>query len=167
MPDKECQKTLPTVLIFNPSAHGLSDVREALPARRELGLVVVAPPGHLDAERHGPGVREIIGALVQLRTEIMELHARELDLYARRASATNIAGEEGDAIKRGFERVIAAMESVLAKLEKAETFTEIIERMRVLIKLNDDVRKATLKKHEAALREIFGPEEKPEEKDDK
>jgi len=119
----------------------------------------VSTPGNVDQLR-----RSLIGSLARLRSEIMALHARELDLYARRASATNIQGEEGTAIKRGFERVIAAMESVLAKLEKAETFTELIERWRVLIKLHEDVREATRKKHEDALREIFGPED-PEKPD--
>ncbi|MHC4938252.1 MAG: hypothetical protein ACYTHK_04720 [Planctomycetota bacterium] len=104
--------------------------------------------------------RDVVQSLVRLRNQIMEPHARDLDLYARRATATNIRGEEGDAVKIGFERVLAAMMSVLAKLEKAETFTEIIERMRVILKMHEEVREATRKKHEDALKEIFGPEKK-------
>jgi hypothetical protein len=110
--------------------------------------------------------REVVTSLVRLRNQIMEPHARDLDLFARRATATNIRGEEGDAVKKGFERVLAAMMSVLAKLEKAETFTEIIERMRVIMKLHDEVRESTRKKHEDALRDIFGPEKPPPPKDE-
>ena len=111
--------------------------------------------------------RDVVNSLERLRNQIMEPHARDLDLYARRSTATNISGEEGEAIKKGFERVLAAMMSVLAKLEKAETFTEIIERMRVIIKIHEEVRESTRKKHEAALREIFGPDDPkdPEKKD--
>ncbi|MHC4450463.1 MAG: hypothetical protein ACYS0E_10070 [Planctomycetota bacterium] len=110
--------------------------------------------------------REVVTSLIRLRNQIMEPHARDLDLFARRATATNIRGEEGDAVKKGFDRVLAAMMSVLAKLEKAETFTEIIERMRVIMKLHEEVRESTRKKHEDALREIFGPEKKPPAKKD-
>ena len=110
--------------------------------------------------------RDVVQSLERLRNQIMGPHARDLDLYARRATATNIRGEDGEVIKKGFERVVAAMMSVLAKLEKAETFTEIIERMRVIIKLHEEVREATRKKHEDALRDIFGPEKKkPPEKE--
>ena len=105
--------------------------------------------------------REVVQALVRLRDQIMEPHARDLDLYARRATATNIRAEEGELVKKGFDRVIAAMMSVLGKLEKAETFTEIIERMRVIIELHEEIQKETLEKHEQALREIFGPDEPP------
>ena len=99
---------------------------------------------------------EDVTSLQNLRKQVMETHARELDLYGRKADANNLRGEEGQAIHKGFERVLAAMHSVLAKLAKAESFTEIIERMRVLIDLNKKAREATRKKHEQALKEIFG-----------
>ena len=102
--------------------------------------------------------REVVQSLERLRTQIMALHARNLDLYARRATAANLTNEEGDAIKKGFDRVLAAMKSVLLKLEKAESFTEIIERMRVILKLQEEAREATRKKHNEALKEIFGPD---------
>lgn len=100
--------------------------------------------------------REVVTSLQNLRKQVMETHARELDLFGRKADANNLRGEEGQAIHKGFERVLAAMHSVLAKLAKAESFTEIIERMRVLIDLNKKAREATRKKHEQALKEIFG-----------
>jgi len=103
--------------------------------------------------------REVVSALERLREQIMVPHARDLDLYARRATATNIRGEEGELVHKGFQRVLDAMMAVLAKLEKAETFTEIIERMRVIIEMHEDVQKATREKHEQALRDIFGPED--------
>ncbi|MEM8885296.1 MAG: hypothetical protein AAGD14_14605 [Planctomycetota bacterium] len=109
--------------------------------------------------------RNVVNSLRRLRLEIMEGHARELDLYARRVTATNVKAGEGDRIKKGFERVIAAMQAILIKLEKAETFTEIIERMRVILKLHKEINDATREKHEAALREIFGPDDEEPEKE--
>ncbi|MHC4953124.1 MAG: hypothetical protein ACYTGZ_04485 [Planctomycetota bacterium] len=108
--------------------------------------------------------REVVESLKRLRMQIMALHARNLDLYARRATAANLPGEEGEAIKKGFDRVLAAMKSVLLKLEKAETFTEIIERMRVILKLQEEAREATRKKHNEALKEIFGDDPKDKKK---
>ena len=42
----------------------------------------------------------------------------------------------------------------------------LVERMRVIMKLHEEVRESTRKKHEDALREIFGPEKKPPAKKD-
>ena len=110
----------------------------------------VSTAANIDALR-----REVVTSLKNLRTQVMANHARELDLYGRRADANNLRGEDGEAIHKGFDRVLAAMQSVLAKLAKAESFTEIIERMRVLIDIQKQAREATRKKHEQALKEIF------------
>jgi len=110
--------------------------------------------------------RSVVLSLERLRKKTMAEHARDLDLFSRRATATSVAGDDGEVVRKGFERVLAAMRSVLAKLEKAETFTEIIERMRVILKLQEEAREAVLEKHKDALREIFGPDPVPG-KDDK
>jgi len=109
--------------------------------------------------------RSVVQSLERLRKKTMADHARDLDLFSRIASASTVAGDEGEAIHRGFERVLAVMRSVLAKLQKAETFTEIIERMRVILKLQKEARESTRRKHEEALREIFGPDDGDEKKD--
>ena len=103
--------------------------------------------------------RSVVLSLERLRKKTMADHARDLDIFARTATATTVKGGEGDAIHKGFERVLASMRALLSKLEKAETFTEIIERMRVILKLQEEAREATRKKHEEALREIFGDPE--------
>jgi len=108
--------------------------------------------------------RSVVLGMERLRKKTMADHARDLDIFARTATASTVAGAEGEAVHQGFERVLASMRALLTRLEKAETFTEIIERMRVILKLQDEAREATREKHEEALREIFGDPDDPKKK---
>ena len=110
--------------------------------------------------------RKVVRALVRLRTVTMGGHAKELDASARHAERFALTGDDGASIDRGYGRVIAAMNKVLAQMVEVEGFTEIVERMRSILKLHGVVREETRRKYEAVMREIFGPDEKKKDGDD-
>jgi hypothetical protein len=58
------------------------------------------------------------------------------------------------------------MNKVLAQMVEVEGFTEIVERMRSILKLHGVVREETRRKYEAVMREIFGPDKKKKDGDD-
>jgi len=64
----------------------------------------VSTESNIDALR-----RSVVLSMERLRKKTMPDHARDLDLFARTASATSVAGDEGEAIRKGFERVLASM----------------------------------------------------------
>jgi len=98
----------------------------------------------------------IVKGLEQLRTDVMDPHARRLDDAAVRAAELALGGAEGDAVEKGYEDVLKAMEAMLARMEKAEGFTEIVETVRAILAEHGKVRDLTRKKYEEALRDIFG-----------
>ena len=85
----------------------------------------------------------------------MANHAKELDQAGRRAEGFSLEGDDGESVDRGYGRVIAAMNRVLAQMVRVEGFTEIVERMRGILKLHGVVREETRRKYEAVMREIF------------
>jgi hypothetical protein len=106
----------------------------------------------------------IVRGLEQLRTDVMDPHARRLDEAAERASTLALGGGDGDAIEGGYEQVLKAMEAMLARMEKAEGFTEIVESVRTIIADNTKVKEMTRKKYEEVLRDIFGDNPPPPDK---
>jgi hypothetical protein len=104
--------------------------------------------------------RKVVRAMVNLRTVVMADHAKNLDTFANRAEQVSLTGDDGTAIDEGYGRVLAAMNKVLAQMVKVEGFTEIVERMRGILKLHGEVRDETRRKYEAVMAEIFGDEEK-------
>jgi hypothetical protein len=99
---------------------------------------------------------QVVKGMERLRLRVMHDHAADLDRYARRAAEISLTGEEGAEIDAGYGRVLAAMRQVLAHMQKIESFTEIVERVRGLLKLHEEVKEETRRKYEAELREIFG-----------
>ncbi len=98
----------------------------------------------------------IVKGLEQLRTDVMDPHARRLDDAAVRAAALALGGPDGDAIETGYEEVLKAMEAMLARMEKAEGFTEIVETVRAILAEHGKVKDLTRIKYEEVLRDIFG-----------
>jgi hypothetical protein len=107
--------------------------------------------------------RKVVRAMQQLRKRTMGDHARDLDDHARRAREITLQGDDGATIDSSYGRVIKAMEAVAAQMVRVEGFTEIVERMRGILKHQTSVKKATEKKLEAVMKEIFG---EPEERDE-
>jgi hypothetical protein len=108
----------------------------------------------------------VVQGLEQLRTGVMDGHAQRLDDAAQRAAELTLGGGDGDALETGYEEVLKAMEAILARMEKAEGFTEIVETVRSILADHAKVKDLTRKKYEEVLKDIFGetppPEEKPE-----
>jgi hypothetical protein len=105
----------------------------------------------------------IVKGLEQLRTDVMDIHARRLDDAAARAAELALGGADGDTIETGYEEVLKAMDAMLARMEKAEGFTEIVETVRSILAEHGKVKDLTRKKYEEVLKDIFGdnPPEKP------
>jgi len=103
----------------------------------------------------------IVKGLEQLRTDVMDPHARRLDDAAQRAATLAIGGADGTAIEAGYEDVLKAMEAMLARMEKAEGFTEIVETVRAILADHEKVKELTRKKYEEVLRDIFGDNPPP------
>ena len=106
---------------------------------------------------------KVVNALDDLRTRVMEEHARRLDDAARRADRFNLRGSDGDEVEQGYARVLAAMKAVLAHMVRVEAFMEIVEAVRSIMDAQAEVREATRRKQEDVLREIFGPGGGPDE----
>ncbi len=104
----------------------------------------------------------VVRALENLRTAVMGGHAERLDREAKRAAALDVKGNDGADLERGYDGVLKAMEAVLANMIKIEGFTEIIERVRGILKAHGDVKDATRAKYEAVMREIFEDDPKKE-----
>jgi hypothetical protein len=98
----------------------------------------------------------IVKGLEQLRTGVMDLHARRLDDAAVRSAELALGGADGGAIEGGYEEVLKLMEAILARMEKAEGYTEIVETVRSILAEHGKVREMTRKKYEEVLRDIFG-----------
>jgi hypothetical protein len=98
----------------------------------------------------------IVKGLEQLRANVMDPHARRLDDAAVRAGEFAVGGTDGEAVEAGYEEVLKAMEALLARMEKAEGFTEIVESVRSIITEHGKVKDLTRKKYEEVLRDIFG-----------
>jgi len=107
----------------------------------------------------------IVKGLEQLRTDVMDLHARRLDDAAVRAADLALGGADGEAVETGYEEVLKAMEAVLARMEKAEGFTEIVETVRSILAEHGKVKEMTRKKYEEVLRDIFGDNPPPKAPD--
>ncbi|HEX5137338.1 MAG TPA: hypothetical protein VFY93_10215 [Planctomycetota bacterium] len=107
----------------------------------------------------------IVKGLEQLRTDVMDPHARRLDDAAQRAATLALGGKDGTAIEAGYEDVLKAMEAMLARMEKAEGFTEIVESIRAILADHGKVKEITRKKYEETLREIFGDNPPPPKED--
>jgi len=103
----------------------------------------------------------IVKGLEQLRTDVMDPHARRLDDAAQRTETFAIGGTDGEAVEAGYETVLKAMEAMLSKMEKAEGFTEIVESVRSIIAEHGKVQEMTRKKYEEVLRDIFGDNPPP------
>lgn len=103
----------------------------------------------------------IVKGLEQLRTDVMDLQARRLDDAAARAAELALGGPDGDAVEGGYEEVLKAMDAMLARMEKAEGFTEIVETVRSILAEHGKVRDLTRKKYEEVLRDIFGDNPPP------
>ncbi len=110
--------------------------------------------------------RGILRSLKNLREKTMAGHATALDNAARGAENLQVKGTDGDELQDGYERVLKSMRAVLAKMIKLADFTEIIQRFRDLINAQTDVEKATKKRYDKALEELFGPGGKKKDKDD-
>ena len=95
----------------------------------------------------------------------MDGHARRLDDAAQRAAELALGGADGEAIETGYEEVLKAMDAMLARMEKAEGFTEIVETVRAILAEHGKVKDLTRKRYEEVLRDIFG--DKPPPPDDK
>jgi len=106
--------------------------------------------------------RKVVRALSQLREVTMAEHARSLDAFADRAENVSLTGDDGTAVESGYGRVIGAMNRVLAQMVRVEGFTEIVERMRAILKLHASIREETRRKYEKVMREIF---DDPDDKD--
>jgi hypothetical protein len=106
----------------------------------------------------------IVRGLEQLRTDVMGGHARRLDDAAQRGSQLSLGGADGDALEAGYDEVLRAMEALLARMEKAEGFTEIVETVRAILEEHGKVKDLTRKKYEAVLKDIFGDSPPPEDK---
>jgi hypothetical protein len=106
----------------------------------------------------------IVQGLEQLRSGVMDGHARRLEEAAARASVLSLGGADGDTLETGYEEVLKSMEALLARMEKAEGFTEIVETVRAIIEDHAKVKDQTRRKYEAVLRDIFGEAPPPEEK---
>jgi len=107
----------------------------------------------------------IVRGLEQLRTDVMGGHARRLDDAAQRAERLALGGADGDAIEAAYANVIRAMEALLARMEKAEGFTEIVETVRSILEEQGKVKDLTRKKYEEVLRDIFGENPPSDEND--
>ena len=106
----------------------------------------------------------IVKGLEQLRADVMDLHARRLDDAGVRSAELALGGADGAAIETGYEEVLKLMEAILARMEKAEGFTEIVETVRSILAEHGKVKELTRKKYEEVLRDIFGdspPPDKP------
>ncbi|MCK6458912.1 MAG: hypothetical protein L6Q95_03345 [Planctomycetes bacterium] len=119
----------------------------------------IAEPGTIGRLRSS-----IVKGLEQLRTDVMDPHARRLDDAALRAATLAIGGADGDAVEAGYEDVLKAMEAMLARMEKAEGFTEIVETVRSILADHGKVKELTRKKYEDVLRDIFGENPPPPDK---
>jgi len=104
----------------------------------------------------------VIRALENLRTAVMGGHAERLDREAKRAQTLDVKGSDGADIERGYDAVLKAMEAVLANMIKIEGFTEIIERVRGILKAHGEVKDLTRAKYEAVMREIFEDDPPPD-----
>ena len=102
---------------------------------------------------------QVVKGMERLRLRVMHDHATELDRYARRSAEISLPGEEGAEIDTGYGRVLAAMRQVLAQMQKIESFTEIVERVRGVLKLHEEVKEETRRKYEAELRKFFGEDD--------
>ena len=78
------------------------------------------------------------------------------DDAAVRSGQLSLGGTDGDAIEAGYEEVLKAMETLLARMEKAEGFTEIVETVRAIITEHGKVKDLTRRKYEEVLKDIFG-----------
>ena len=103
--------------------------------------------------------RSVVRALTDLRTKTMAGHAKDLDGFARRAESVALQGDDGGQIVGGYDRVIQAMQGVLKAMIKVEQFAEIVARMRDILKLHGELQNDTRRKYEAALAEVFEPED--------
>jgi len=103
--------------------------------------------------------RTVVRALVNVRRKTMAQHAKDLDEFARRAESVALQGDDGAQIDSGYARVIQTMQAVLQAMVKVEDFAEIVARMRDILKLHGELRNETRRKYEAALAEVFEPED--------
>jgi len=114
----------------------------------------LAEPGQIASLRN-----DVVRALRNLRTRTMDGHAKHLDESARRAEEFALRGQDGDEVEQGYERVLASMRAVLARMIKSETFVEIVESLQDLVTRHGKVREGTRKRYEAVLKDLFGPDE--------
>jgi hypothetical protein len=66
--------------------------------------------------------------------------------------------------RRGYDEVVAGLRRVLEALRRAEGFTELVERLRQVVRLEGEVRAATEAEYRRRIRELF-PEEEQEGED--
>ena len=102
---------------------------------------------------------KVVGSLRDLREQYMHDHAEALDTAAQRAGELTVPGDDAEELEAGYERVIAAMKAVLARMVKVEGFTEIVERLRGILDLHKGVQDETEKALKKKLETIFGPDD--------
>ena len=73
----------------------------------------------------------------------------------RGGATAQARGDGGAALSDGIEKVIAAMEAILANMVKLEDFSEIVKRLRAILDLQDEAAQAARKAYERDLEGIF------------
>ncbi len=115
---------------------------------------------------------EKVGTLNKLKSHIVdpleELSSNWMPDLARRVAQYGRSGsqDEREAASKLYGEVYRRMMRVLNQMKKLESFTEILSRLKEVIRIEDDAKKATEKKLKESLEDLFGGDEpdKSEEK---
>ena len=115
---------------------------------------------------------EKVGTLNKLKSHIVdpleELSSNWMPDLARRVAQFGRSGaqNEKEEASKLYDEVYRRMMRVLNQMKKLESFTEILSRLKEVIRLEDDAKKATEKKLKESLEDLFG-EDEPKKSDKK
>lgn len=94
----------------------------------------------------------IVEGLERLGTDAMPGLARGIALYARRGDASLRPVAES-----GYDDVVRSMERIIREMLRLESFTEILTKLKDLIRLEGKTAEETRKRYKTELEAVFGP----------
>jgi len=101
-------------------------------------------------------VGEIAGPLREIvAQDLPAIAARSLELEAGTDAAEGAAGGAARLVRRADD-VLGRLRAVLDRMMELESFNEVIERLRGVIRLQEEIRDQTLDEHKKRVREALG-----------
>jgi len=97
----------------------------------------------------------VVRALETLRTDVLEPHAVQLDLLAKESERAGLASDRAAEAEAGYDRALKSMEGVLDAMVRVEGFTEIVESIRAILRLQGDAYRKTRERWIEEMRKSF------------